>query len=83
MTYYKLEPVQLVLRAHGARGGTVAGQPFTEHWEREVHGVRYRTALAWGNGDGLLAEVQVRALLATLFVQPLIEEIERRGGLWL
>ncbi len=33
--------------------------------------------------SGSSEEATVASLLATLFVQPLIEEIERRGGLWL
>ncbi len=83
MRYYKLEKVQAALRDNGATGGTVVDAECTELWEREVVGIKYRVALTWQDRDQILSEEEVRAVLHTLFVKPIMDAIERNAGRWI
>ena len=66
---YKLENVQGALRLHGARGGTLSGEPHVEAWQRTVLGSTYRVSVACQRSDFLLTEHEIDLAVYALFVR--------------
>ena len=84
MKYYKLEKVRAALRHNGAIvAPTVVAERCVEVWERVVNGTPCRVQLTWESTDQILPEDSVLQAFESLFVRPIIDQIEADQGLWL